>query len=183
MALRQFYKVHVLGALVFASGCLPIGLALAGFRLQWTDSLPKGLYRDVHVATVRPGMLGIWCLPVDAARLARERAYVGRGSCPAGAEPVGKLVLAATGDSARFDSSGVRINGVVVPDTRPLARDSRGRALPHAVFRTYALAPDEVWLWSPYTPRSFDSRYFGPVLVTSLVVAVRPVWTMAPSPH
>ena len=124
----------------------------------------------------------MWCLPHDVARVARERGYLGWGRCPAGAEPVGKIVLARGRDTVRFTAAGVILNGRSVPHSRPLARDAAGRPLTPAPFGTYVLRADEVWLWSPYTPRSFDSRYFGPLRTSALVSLVRPVWTWGSAP-
>ncbi len=72
-------------------------------------------------------------------------------------------MLAAEGDTVRFATAGVVLNGRTVPNSRPLPSDAVGRPLPPARFGAYVLAAGEVWLWSPYTPRSFDSRYYGPL--------------------
>jgi type IV secretory pathway protease TraF len=39
----------------------------------------------------------------------------------------------------------------------------------------YIVGSGEIWLVSSYSPRSFDSRYFGPVKVGRVVATVRPV--------
>jgi hypothetical protein len=39
------------------------------------------------------------------------------------------------------------------------------------------LRPGQVWLWSPFAARSFDSRYFGPTPASGLVSQLRPVLT------
>lgn len=175
MMLRPPRSVGVVGALavVVAGATLP----LAGLRLQWTDSLPKGLYRDVLVGRVQRGTLGIWCLPAETGRWARARGYLGRGPCPGEVESIGKIVLATGGDTVAFGANGVRVNGLLIEGTRPLTHDSRGRPLPHATVGVRVLDEREVWLWSPYSSRSFDSRYFGPVFVSALVTRVRPLLT------
>lgn len=156
-----------------------VGVALAvqysGYRVQHTGSLPRGIYRTMSGPPTR-GTIGMWCLPLAAARLARTRHYVGPGPCPGDAEPVGKIVLAAGGDTVVFDTSGAHIAGRRVPNTRPRARDTAGRPLTPAPYRTYVLRRDEVWLWSPYSTRSFDSRYFGPVSTRQFLSALKPVW-------
>ena len=152
---------------------------LAGLRLQQTGSLPRGLYRDVRGAPPTRGTLGVWCQTPDVARWARERGYVGRGNCPGGVEAIGKAVLAVAGDTVRVTADGLTVNGVLAPHTRPLERDSRGRPMRRVPRGTYYVGADEVWLWSPHTGRSFDSRYFGAVPTGALVAVVRPVWTFA----
>ena len=43
----------------------------------------------------------------------------------------------------------------------------------------YPVAPKEVWLLSGHDPRSFDSRYFGPVPEAKSVQGIaRPVWVL-----
>ena len=152
---------------------------LAGLRVQQTGSLPRGLYRDVRGAGPTRGTLGVWCLPLDVARWARERGYVGRGNCPGGVEAIGKAVLAVAGDTVRVTADGLLVNGVLAPHTRSLRRDSRGRPMRSMPHGTYYVGDKEVWLWSPLTGRSFDSRYFGAVPTSALIAVVRPVWTFA----
>jgi type IV secretory pathway protease TraF len=89
------------------------------------------------------------------------------------------VVLAVAGDTVRFGPPGVVVNGSPIPNTRPLARDGRGRPLMPARYGVYVLGAGEVWLWSPFAVSSYDSRYFGPVPVGGLVSRVRPVLTAA----
>jgi type IV secretory pathway protease TraF len=64
-----------------------------------------------------------------------------------------------------------------VPKTVPLAVDSRGRPLPQFVGYSHVLAAGELWLVANGHPRSFDSRYFGPISVSDVIGSVLPVWT------
>jgi type IV secretory pathway protease TraF len=40
----------------------------------------------------------------------------------------------------------------------------------------YVIPPGEVWLVSTFSPRSWDSRYFGPVPASAIVSALTPLW-------
>ncbi|MFG0548049.1 S26 family signal peptidase [Pseudomonas sp. YQ_6] len=61
----------------------------------------------------------------------------------------------------------MRINGVLV--ARLLRRDRQGRALP--AWHTYRrLVGDELLLLSSTNPKSFGSRYFGPLSVGAAIV-------------
>jgi len=93
------------------------------------------------------------------------------------------MVLAVAGDTVRLDHNGVTINGRQAPNTRPLARDAAGRRLTPAPYGTYVLRDGQAWLWSPYSYRSFDSRYFGPVPRRGLVSVLRPVLITASACH
>lgn len=183
-ARRSWPRDLVRLALVLAS---LVAAALAvrafGLRLQHTGSLPRGLYRTVQRepgAALQRGAIGMWCLPAAWGRWAVTRGYIVRGGCPGGAEPIGKAILAADGDTVRLDPEGVSVNGHLVPHTRPLIRDARGRGMPQFPSGTYVLGRAEVWVWSPYTAQSLDSRYVGPLDVQWLVAVVRPVWTTKP---
>lgn len=149
----------------------------AGLRVQHTPSLPLGLYRTIR-GTPDRGTIGMWCLPPATASAGRALGYLAAGSCAGGVEPVGKIVLGVAGDTIRYGAAGVVLNGRRVPNTRPLPRDSRNRPLAHVPFGTYVLRAGEVWLWSPFSSASWDSRYFGPIPTAALVSVVAPVWTM-----
>jgi len=145
-------------------------------RLNVSPSVPLGLYRVVDEPVAR-GVLVVACVSPAAARLARERDYLGKGSCPGGAQPVLKRIGAVPGDLVDLEPSGVAVNGERLPDSAPAMSDSRGRPLPHAPWGRTVVAPGEVWLIGIETTRSWDSRYFGPVPLDH-VHAVRPVLTL-----
>lgn len=158
-----------LGALTYADSNL---------HVNFTSSLPLGVYRRVPGAPVR-GDLVVICLPRAIGEFARSRGYVWRGGCPGEAAPVGKLVLALAGDTVVETPGGLFLNGRAVPNSGVVSRDSRGRPIPHFPFGRYVLKPDQVWLFSPFHPMSFDSRYFGPLsagLVRTRITPVLPAW-------
>jgi conjugative transfer signal peptidase TraF len=166
----------VLGLVLSALAGVAAVLELSGLRFQHTGSLPRGIYQEVGGSPSR-GVTAVWCLPDSTARWARQRGYLNQGECPGDAEPIGKVILAVAGDTVDLSAAGVSLNGRAVAGTALPSRDSRGRPAPHAGYRRYVIAPGEVWLWSPYTARSFDSRVFGPVPLSALVAVVRPMWT------
>jgi conjugative transfer signal peptidase TraF len=153
--------------------------ALAGLRVNVTRSYPLGLYRVVGGASsVRRGSVVVVCLPVEWAHFARRRGILGPGHCEGGTYGLGKMVLAVGGDVVELRREGITVNGVDVPRSRSLDRDSRGRPLPQYPAGRYVLRPGEVWLFSGYTPQAFDSRYFGPILTYRVRGTVLPVWTL-----
>lgn len=167
-----------LGFVLALLAAIVAGVHGAGLRIQHTPSLPMGLYRTIDGAPDR-GTIGMWCLPPTVAAGGRALGYLAAGSCADGTEPLGKIVLGIAGDTIRYGAAGVVLNGRLVPNTRPLARDSQGRALAHAPFGTHVLRAGEVWLWSPFSAASWDSRYFGPIPTAALVSLVAPVWTLS----
>ena len=161
------------------SAAVAVGGLMGTIRVNYTRSLPIGVYRTVRAGSVARGSIVLVCLPEAIARYALERAYVWRGACPGRASPIGKLVLAIEGDTVVVTKAGLRLNGQLVPHTQPVETDSEGRAVSHYPFGVYVVARNEVWLYSPYHRRSFDSRYFGPVPVSSLRSRMMPLWTTA----
>lgn len=156
------------------------GIAFEGtrtLRINFTSSLPRGLYRNVKGPASRGAMV-LACLPPAVARFAHARGYVWRGNCPGGAAPVGKVVSAIAGDSVVVAAAGLSINGHQLPNTVAMAHDSKGRPLGRIPYATYVVPPGELWLTSTYNPASFDSRYFGPVVVTSVLSRIEPLWTL-----
>ena len=170
-------SVVVIVACVAFAGA--VGGWTGGLRLNLSASMPIGLYR---LTSERPSRRAIVlaCLPPAIARLARDRDYVQRGSCPGAVEPLGKVVVAIAGDSVSMTADGLTVNGRAVAGSQPLHVDARGRALPQLRQATRIVAGDSVWLYSPYSPRSFDSRYFGPVATANILARVRPFWIVDP---
>lgn len=154
---------------------------MAGFRVNVTRSYPLGLYRVVgNASAVERGSVVIVCLPPEWARFALQREILGPGHCEGGSYGLGKMVLATGGDVVELRRDGLTLNGHPVPNSRTLKWDSHGRPMPHYSWGMHVLRPGEVWLFSPYHPAAFDSRYFGPVSTSRIRSVVRPVWAGRP---
>ena len=145
-----------------------------GLRGNATPSLPVGIYME----TTAPSSLIEFCPPEPAASFAAQRGYRNKGSCPDGASPFLKPVVARAGDTVDLSPVGISVNGHLLLQTAPRATDTKGRALPHYPFGRYAVESGTVWVASSYNPRSFDSRYFGPILVSSIRAHLRALWTL-----
>ena len=167
---RSFWWLIGMGVLVGTSW-------IGGLRLNLTRSMPIGLYRITRGLSVR-GAIVLVCLPPDIAAFALERGYVPHGgACAHGTIPIGKVVLGVAGDTVTVIAAGLLLNGVPVPNSKALASDHRGRSLPKLRYGARVLGCGTVWLHSPYSAWSFDSRYFGPVADGYAVAVVQPLWT------
>ena len=62
----------------------------------------------------------------------------------------------------RLTAAGVAVNGVPAAP-RALAQDSRGHAAVSVPPGRYPVPEGAVWLLSAHSPRSWDSRYWGPL--------------------
>jgi conjugative transfer signal peptidase TraF len=157
-----------------------LGLRL-GLGINLSASEPRGIYQTAPGAPSQ-GALVVVCLPAAVARFGRARGYLGPGGCPGRAQPVLKRVGAVAQDIVELGSESVTVNGLGIL-AGPVARlDSSGRSLSHVAFGSYRVRGDEIWLVGSRPDRSWDSRYFGPVPVTTVRSVVRPVLTIDPAP-
>ena len=81
-------------------------------------------------------------------------------------------------DVVAVSGAGITVNGRSVQGTAQLSRDSAGLPLQSVPAGAYPVAPGEVWLLSGHDPRSFDSRYFGPVPESSIQGVTRPLMVL-----
>ena len=137
--------------------------------LVWnaSASAPVGLYR-VTVAPAERGALLLVRPPPDVAALAAERAYLPPGV------PLIKRIAAVAGDHACAIGSAVVLHTVTV--IRRFEADAAGRPLPRWG-GCRRLSDGEVFLLMAGAPDSFDSRYFGPVPLASVMGRLVPLWT------
>lgn len=167
----------MLGPVIAAVFLVALGRVL-GLRISLTDSAaPAGIYRIVRGALIKHGELVGACLPASIAQEGLVRGYLQQGDCPSGAEPVAKIVGALPGDLVEVQPGWVSVDGQVFPDSAVAAHDSIGRPLPHVPWGRRQVAPGEVWLFGFHNVRSWDARYFGPVPLSDVRAALKPVLT------
>jgi len=162
--------VGVLGSGIAAGICLlgdwlPSSL---GYCLNITPSEPVGFYRLIEGQPNR-GALVLLKQPRNS------RASILRGYVPLNL-PLIKRIAALPGDTVEINQSGIRVDGVLWPDSAPLSRDREGRMLTAYPFGAYTAARAELWVMSD-NPRGLDSRYFGPVPASSIISRLIPVAT------
>lgn len=152
--------------------CLPLRLAV-------TPSMPRGIYLLLAPRTPDRGVISAVCLPPDLACFGRDRGYLGGfGPCPCFSKPVVKTVLGLPGDQIDLDERGLAINGVPIPNSAPLIRDSAGRSLPRIPDGTYRVPASYLWLFGGSDRRSWDSRYYGPVPSANVLGSLKPLLTL-----
>jgi conjugative transfer signal peptidase TraF len=136
-----------------------------GLRINTSPSLPMGLY----ITTVDSGANLVEFCPVEPfARLSIVRGYRDPGTCADGAAPLLKPIVAKCGDVVEVSARGIFVNGVLLPNTAALTRDTKGRHLTAWPSGRYLVDPGTIWVASSYHPRSFDSRYFGPLSTAAI---------------
>ena len=175
---RGLRVVTVLAVIVVSSRVIIV----SGLRLNVTPSMPVGIYRlaPVPQTGLQRGMLVAVCAPLKAAQLGRRRAYLSGGQCAGDTEPLLKTVVAIAGDSVcdikKWDycqrSSFAGQQAGVVRQRRTQACTVVSRILP--------TCPTQVWLYADH-PKSWDSRYWGPV--GNVLARVIPLATMPRDPR
>lgn len=146
-----------------------------GARFNTSSSLPVGVY---ITTTDRGANLVEFCPAEPFASLAITRGYRDTGICRDGAAPLLKPVVASSGDMVELSAGGISVNGLLLPNTAPLLKDSKGRPLKAWPFGRYVVPPFTVWVASSYNPRSFDSRYFGPLSIAAIRCRVKAFLTL-----
>jgi len=142
----------------------------ADLRINTSASLPVGFYM------VSPNGTFVEFCPDDHG-LSAQRHYRGRGVCPDGAAPLLKPVIGGPADEVVVSPAGIAVNDNLLSHTAPLDRDSERRPLTHWPFGRYAAARGSLWVASSYNPRSYDSRYFGPIQESTVRARLRPLIT------
>ncbi|WP_319764066.1 conjugative transfer signal peptidase TraF [Maridesulfovibrio sp.] len=148
MLLTLFF-LHALGVVYLLHGL--------GFRVNFTDSMPHGLYQIVPGKPDR-GDLITFSLAKDNPyfQISLERHYLGLN----GNRPLLKTLAGLPGDSIEISAEGVCINSDLLPNTQARSRDKHGRRLP--IFLNSTVIPSAKGLaLSTYNENSFDGRYFG----------------------
>jgi conjugative transfer signal peptidase TraF len=151
-----------------------IGAYALGLRINMTRSLPMGLYVITRKADCD---LVEFCPDGRAAEESKTRGYRNTGSCPDGGEPLLKPVIAREGDTVEVSAEGIAVNGRLLNNTAALQADRAGRPLKAWSYGSYRVAAGQVWVASTYNYGSYDSRYFGPIHISSIRHCLRPIWT------
>lgn len=142
---------------------------LSGFRVNFTSSMPAGLYL---LTPEPPGRFdpASFCLPPDNpfSGLAETRKYLRAGLCPSGRQPLLKMVAGLPGDLVALTESGIVLNGHRLPGTKRPACDSRGRALPDSLLREGVIPGGLALVLSREHEGGFDGRHFGLLPLSSL---------------
>ena len=164
-----------LGCFLLCSGVVVSGFSWLRYRINLTDSLPRGLYQETDEA-IRRGSYVAECLPPALATFAVRRGWLGKGSCTDGTAPILKQVVAVAGDVVEVADKYVAVNDVLVLQTVTLKLDSQGRWIPAIARGSYTLKDGEVFLLATNIPNSWDSGYTGPASIHDIITTARPVW-------
>jgi conjugative transfer signal peptidase TraF len=151
--------------------CLPF-VASDLVAIQVTGSLARGIYIESEInGRLKPGDIvsvsfssesiaerpNVYPPPTDL----RWRSFI-------------KVIAGVPGDRIDITEDKLFINGVYAGPIH--SQDSKGRPLSRAMTGRYHLQKDWYFVTTPH-PRSYDSRYYGPVHISQLKIAT-PLWLL-----
>lgn len=163
---------------VAAASTMVWGSSAAPLRINWTRSAPVGLYATSLETPASSADLVVVCLQGTLAARGRARGYLTAGSCPNGISPILKQVVATVGDEVELKADGLTVNGQAIDHSQRLVEDSLGRPLELFPLGRSVVQEGQVWVLGVHRERSWDSRYFGPIPVSSIVGVARPILTL-----
>lgn len=146
-----------------------------GYRVNFTDSMPHGLYQIVPGKPVK-GDLVTFTLSEDNPyfQISLDRNYLGLNNHI----PFLKVLAGTEGDNIKISSTGVSVNGKFLPRSKQKSSDSYGRKLP-VLLHSAVIPAAKCLAMSTYNVNSFDGRYFG-LIDINLMQRVIPVFTINP---
>jgi len=169
--------------IVVASAAAFVFAALTAIRFglvfNYTHSAPFGLYRAIPNPTNtprNPAPYVFFCPDVRWPTMKGQPNYRNpMRTCPDGFAPLIKPVVAWPGDTVETSGKGVSVNGHLLPHTATMDRDSLRRQILPFPEGKYMVQKNQLWVVSSFSPRSFDSRYFGPIPLNSVRSWIRPL--------
>ena len=151
---RLLLRLALISALAVSVSFIPYAaMRFAGLYVNLTGSMARGIWK----AYEKQGDL-----PLDG-RLVK-------------CEYLLKRVAAVEGDIVDYNAANERvcINGTSLPNSKIFLSGRNGITLPHPEY-PYAVPKDCVYLSSEHI-YGYDSRYFGPAPLCSVIAVARPVW-------
>ena len=155
----------ITGITALAAAGLMLGAKAAGLHFNFTESAPAGVWMVwpvVHGSLWKGRIISV--CPPDVPAVRKMTDHLAHGNCSGtNVAPLLKAIGAVEGDTVTIRTGEpVRVNGRMLPNT----------AAKHGSLAwqdgEYAVRPYEVWVFSTYSNKSFDSRYFGPVNVINI---------------
>lgn len=133
-----------------------IDLTAPFIRVNWTPSLPYGIYLRTNDQSAPDVEFCISRAQAQDVPLMRGKA------CASGIMPLMKPIIRGNHE-IDLAADGIRVDGKLLPNTAPLAKTHEGKPLSHYPYGRYRADANHVWLASTWNSMSFDSRYWGPI--------------------
>lgn len=166
-------NTKIIGQGTLALTALTLAFLGAGLNVNLSASAPAGIWKERPLGeTIERGSLVGVCPPeTPVVRAMVEVGQLAQWNCiKTGLAPLLKAVGAISGDLVTIRKGyPVLVNGNALPNTVSSPK------IPSWLDGEYRVNPGEVWIFSTYNNKSFDSRYFGPVPVSNIQVLAEPI--------
>jgi conjugative transfer signal peptidase TraF len=150
------------------------GFFTMGGLVNTSSTIPSGLYWKVD-KPLTIGKTVVFCPPNKPEfQAARDSGAIKPGSCPDNFDNMMLKVAAKYKNKVTINDSGVTVNDVLYPQSKPLVEDREGRIMPALKLDHYELKENEVLLMSDSNDDPFDGRYFGVIDVGQIDSVIRP---------
>ena len=146
-----------------------------------SPSIPPGWYWTISQDSVIVGYPTLVCYPPSVVSFAVDRGYFqpdssrAKDRCPQTLVSLLKPIAALPGDTVTVTRDSLQVNSRPWIPAHVHALDSKDRPLPNAI-GTHVLRNGECFALSIWHPRSFDSRYVGPIECPASPRIALPVW-------
>jgi conjugative transfer signal peptidase TraF len=150
---------------------------VTGGRVNGTRSIPLGFYWTSSKPVEKGAYVMLCPPPSEPIAEAKRRGYLGAGFCPGQVGYMMKKILAAKDDVVTITDAGVTVNGALIPLSAPMAADKWGRPMPRYQHTQFTINDNEVLVMGDVNKKSFDGRYFGPILRKQIQTVIVPVFT------
>ena len=151
------------------------GFFTMGGMVNTDSTVPPGLYWKVD-KPLGIGKIVLFCPPNRPEfQMARDNGWIGSGNCPDNFDQLLLKVAAKYKNTVTINDSGVYVNNVALPQSKPLEKDQEGRTMPVLTLNNYELRENEILLMSNASGEPFDGRYFGLIDVEQVDSVVSPI--------
>ena len=149
---------------------------LTGFRINMTDSIPRGIYH-ISTSAAHKNSYILFCPDKrEVFKMAKDRSYITPGFCPNHTGYLMKKIVAVEGDTISSTRQGVFVNDRLLDYSKPKKQDSFNRALPQWRILNYQLKEHELLAMTDQSEWSFDGRYYGLINTSQIEAVITPVW-------
>ena len=168
--------LKIIGSIALLFSLLFISIYLLGYRVNISESYPRGIYKSISKTTLNYGDFVMFC-PKNSLLMqnAFKRGYVLKGICKGGFYPLLKKVAALEGDRVEVKKY-VYINGIKQPKSRLHQYDPKGNPLPRTMDNNITVPKGYMFLLSDYHELSFDSRYLGLIEQNATISLMKPFY-------
>lgn len=137
-----------------------------------TNSVERGIYLIRSKNNIMRYSFVAFCPPDNEIfRIAKHRGYIASGYCENGYSRLIKQVYGMPGDIYQFTEDGLKVNGRLLANTKPLLLDKQNLILPKNR-AAGKLKQGEYILMGTNVYNSFDARYFGVIDGKQIVTVV-----------